>query len=204
MILYTLVVEVIGTGKQVRWHHSTSSTLRMLALSLPFFSSLSLFQLLRQPLMFLPRALSATSDARGALLRLTKIFTAETKDPRDAITVDPDQELALDVKGATFEWEESNAADDSLGDLRKGKGYGSNAGHPGKKGPGATMAVGAEQKNAGPPFQVKDVTMAVPRGSLVAIVGSVGRYVRYSFTSVHMLIRACQWQGIAQCIIETS
>ena len=142
------------------------------------FSSLSLFQLLRQPLMFLPRALSATSDARGALLRLTKIFTAETKDPRDAITVDPDQELALDVKGATFEWEESNAADDSLGDPRKGKDHGAKVSHSGKKGPGATMAVGAEQKTAGPPFQVKDVTMAVPRGSLVAIVGSVGRYVR--------------------------
>ena len=37
------------------------------------FSSLSLFQLLRQPLMFLPRSLSATTDAQNALIRLAKL-----------------------------------------------------------------------------------------------------------------------------------
>ncbi|KAL1937139.1 hypothetical protein VTO73DRAFT_14531 [Trametes versicolor] len=56
------------------------------------FSSLSLFQLLRQRLMFLPRALSATTDAQNALARLRKVFDAETADPADAIAVDREQE----------------------------------------------------------------------------------------------------------------
>ena len=67
------------------------------------FSSLSLFQLLRQPLMFLPRALSATTDAQNALVRLHKVFSAETKDPAEAITINPEQKLAVEVKAATFE-----------------------------------------------------------------------------------------------------
>ena len=85
------------------------------------FSSLSLFQLLRQPLMFLPRALSATTDAQNALLRLAKVFNAETKDPRDAFAVDEEQKMALDVRGASFVWEESKAAGaDALGGPPKG------------------------------------------------------------------------------------
>ena len=131
------------------------------------FSSLSLFQLLRQPLMFLPRALSATTDAQNALLRLAKVFNAETTDPADAFAADPEQKLAVDVRDATFEWEESVAKGDALG----------GPAHKGAKG-GEQKAKEAEAKEvaaAGPPFQVKDVSMGIQRGTLVAIVGSVGR-----------------------------
>ncbi|KAI0370390.1 ABC protein [Pilatotrama ljubarskyi] len=126
------------------------------------FSSLSLFQLLRQPLMFLPRALSATTDAQNALARLTKVFEAETTDPADAFVVDPNQKLAVDVRDATFEWEESRSA----GDPEKGP----------TKGPSESQAAKQEGNatSAAPPFRIKDVNMAVARGTLVAIVGSVG------------------------------
>ncbi|KAI0833290.1 ABC protein [Trametes gibbosa] len=132
------------------------------------FSSLSLFQLLRQPLMFLPRALSATTDAQNALARLRKVFDAETADPAHAIAVNPEQALAIQVENATFEWEESNAAVDMEG----------------KRGKGARVEKVEKQSEnpvtAGGPFRVKDVDLAISRGTLVAIVGSVGRCVASS------------------------
>ena len=45
------------------------------------FASFSLFQLLRQPLMFLPRALSATTDAQTALARLAARGLLRVDDP---------------------------------------------------------------------------------------------------------------------------
>ncbi|KAI0360038.1 ABC protein [Trametes cingulata] len=126
------------------------------------FSSLSLFQLLRQPLMFLPRALSATTDAQNALARLRKVFEAETTDPADAFVVDPEHKLAVDVRDATFEWEESRAAADAEKNPKKGA---------------AKTEAPKQEANAtaaAPPFRVKDVNMSVARGTLVAIVGSVG------------------------------
>ncbi len=133
------------------------------------FASLSLFQLLRQPLMFLPRALSATTDAQNALVRLTKVFNAETQDPSQAVTINPEQELALEVKAATFEWEGTTTTADMMGDPLKGAAK--------KKVKVKGDEKGAATPTAGPPFQIKDVTMLVPRGALIAIVGSVGRYV---------------------------
>ncbi|KAF8071690.1 ABC protein [Lyophyllum atratum] len=111
------------------------------------FASLSLFQLLRQPMMFLPRALSATADARNALARLTLVFHAEVmKDV--AFPVDSDQEYALEATDITFEWE-------SFADQPIGKTSSSDSHH-------AT------------PFKVRNVNIHVRRGALVAIVGRVG------------------------------
>ncbi|KAL7279088.1 hypothetical protein ACG7TL_006926 [Trametes sanguinea] len=127
------------------------------------FASLSLFQLLRQPLMFLPRALSATTDAQNALVRLTKVFTAETKDPDDAFVIDPDQKLAVDVKDATFEWEESKAAaEERVKTAQKNKD---------KKERAGDMTISAAATG---PFRVKDINMSIARGTLVAVVGAVG------------------------------
>ncbi|CAA7271099.1 unnamed protein product [Cyclocybe aegerita] len=109
------------------------------------FSSLSLFGLLRQPMMFLPRALSATSDARSALFRLHKVFEAEVR-IGDALVVDLELKWVLQVDRATFEWEET---------LEKGGGV---------DGPDSSSI----------PFRVQNVVMHVQRGSLVAVVGRVG------------------------------
>ena len=121
--------------------------------------------------MFLPRALSATSDAQNALLRLVKVFEAETKDPADAIEVKPDQKLALDVRDATFEWEEGQAPGSKADERGKGA-------KRGKKDKGGPVQKSAPRVSAGSPFKVKDINMAIERGTLVAIVGAVGRSVR--------------------------
>ncbi|KAJ3504976.1 hypothetical protein NLJ89_g7658 [Agrocybe chaxingu] len=109
------------------------------------FSSLSLFSLLRQPMMFLPRALSATSDARSALSRLHKVFEAEVRTGH-ALVVDPELKWAVQVDRATFEWEEISEKGD------------------GADGPGTSST----------PFRVQNIVMHVHRGSLVAVVGRVG------------------------------
>ncbi|KZT00765.1 ABC protein [Laetiporus sulphureus 93-53] len=124
------------------------------------FSSLSLFQLLRQPLMFLPRALSATTDAQNALERLKGLLHAELADG-EAFTIDPAQDVALIVEDATFEWEESPSAKEAQ---EKGKG----------KAAAKAAEIEGENEGAAAPFQVQDITMKVPRGTLAAVVGSVG------------------------------
>ncbi|GLB40166.1 putative ABC protein [Lyophyllum shimeji] len=111
------------------------------------FASLSLFQLLRQPMMFLPRALSATADARNALARLSRVFHAEVM-KENPILENPDQEYALEAIGVTFEWETF------------------------EKPPAPTAT--SSDSHAAVPFRVRDVNMIVPRGRLVAVVGPVG------------------------------
>ncbi|KAF8896584.1 P-loop containing nucleoside triphosphate hydrolase protein [Infundibulicybe gibba] len=117
------------------------------------FSSLSLFQLLRQPMMFLPRALSANADARNALKRLKLVFYAEVMG-EVAFPVDRNQELALKVENVTFEWE---APSDSGG-----------------TGKGKSESLRSSESTINTPFQVRDINMEIPRGSLVAVVGRVG------------------------------
>ncbi|KAF9484380.1 ABC protein [Pholiota conissans] len=110
------------------------------------FSSLSLFQLLRQPMMFLPRALSAAADARNALARLQGIFIADLR-TEDALRIDEDLKWAVHVQNATFEWEESLSTKDA--DIN-------------------------EASNSASPFKIQNINMNIQRGSLVAVVGRVG------------------------------
>ncbi|QRV82925.1 ABC transporter transmembrane region [Ceratobasidium sp. AG-Ba] len=121
------------------------------------FPSVGLFSMLRQPLMFLPRALSSAVDARNAISRLRVVFLTETIDTQ--IAIEPHQADAVVVKGAEFVWYNV----------------------PGAKGKGAKGK--AEKKNGDPEkntskkevaFRLTDVSLSVPRGSLTAIVGPVG------------------------------
>ncbi|KAG1879712.1 ABC protein [Suillus subluteus] len=137
------------------------------------FSSLSLFQLLRQPIFFMPRALSGIPDASSAIQRLTHLFHAELISG-DMLVIDKDQEPALLVKNATFEWE--SFAKDSGDDL-------SSNGAPGDGSPpkGKDRSVKEDMAKEKPApgkeaslFKVKNVTMTIQRGQLVAVVGPVG------------------------------
>ncbi|CEQ43018.1 SPOSA6832_04911, partial [Sporobolomyces salmonicolor] len=67
------------------------------------FTSFTLFQLLRMPLMMLPMSLSTITDALNALGRLTEVFLAEERS--NAFEVDLKSELAISVKEAAFQWE---------------------------------------------------------------------------------------------------
>lgn len=127
------------------------------------FTSLSLFQLLRQPLMFLPRALAAISDAQNALHRLRGVYCAELIKcaPFEVNTL---QKEALKVVDADYQWEESQADEGSAGGGRKGKKS------KDKEKQKAVQEVDPSQ----PPFALRNISMSVPRGSIVAIAGRVG------------------------------
>jgi ABC-type transport system involved in cytochrome bd biosynthesis fused ATPase/permease subunit len=98
-------------------------------------------------MMFLPRALSAISDARSGLGRLRRIFDAETR-LGESLHVDEELKWALQVEKATFEWEESSLT----------------------KSDGTEM----QPNSNAVPFRVQDISMLIQRGMLVAIVGRVG------------------------------
>ncbi|KAJ6632266.1 P-loop containing nucleoside triphosphate hydrolase protein [Mycena sp. CBHHK59/15] len=123
------------------------------------FASFSLFQLLRQPMMFLPRALSAISDARNALNRLTKVFHADMHTDI-AFVIDPSLKFAVHVKNATFQWESFPVSEEGKD----------------KKARGKEISEKAESTDDGErtPFQVRDIDMVIPRGTLAAVVGRVG------------------------------
>ncbi|KIJ66694.1 hypothetical protein HYDPIDRAFT_149564 [Hydnomerulius pinastri MD-312] len=148
------------------------------------FSSLSLFNLLRQPMMFMPRALSAIPDASSAIQRLTHVFHAELI-KSDTMVVDREQEAALVVKDASFEWESSEKVDEKIPEIGGGRGRGGGRGGRGAgrggagrgrgaKGKGTGTGGGKEPAKEGPIFRVRNVTLTIPRGQLAAIVGPVG------------------------------
>lgn len=121
--------------------------------------------------MFLPRALSATTDAQNAIVRLKKVFHAPLIQG-DAFEINPDQKFAVEVRGASFEWEEGasvKAAREKREKESKGKGKGP------KETPKAKETVEtAEAAQEAAPFQVVNVDLLIPRGTLVAVVGMVG------------------------------
>ncbi|KAL7419852.1 hypothetical protein Q5752_005768 [Cryptotrichosporon argae] len=135
------------------------------------FTALAYFNLLRQPLMFLPRALSTLTDAQNAIERLTEVFEADIMEPSDPI--DPNLDVAIRAKNATFVWAAARV-DEEVGAGKGGKGKGGK-GRPGSKKDDAKKQAGqAEPKPDGPPFAIENINFEVPRGRLVAIVGAVG------------------------------
>lgn len=134
------------------------------------FASFSLFQLLRQPLMLLPRALAAITDAQNAVERLEEVMQAEIL-MESTLKIDPDLDVALRVENATFEWEESvenETLEGKRGSPKTG-GKGANA-----KGKHKKIDEQDNANNTQAPFRVKDINLVIPRGQLVAVVGPVG------------------------------
>lgn len=120
--------------------------------------------------MLLPRALSAISDSRNAFDRLGKVFHAELMQT-SPLKVVPEQDAALRVVSATFEWEESSMERErrQAKTSKKGKGAATSESKTrGTETPPA--AVSGDSK----PFQMRDVNIEVERGTLVAVVGPVG------------------------------
>ncbi|KAJ7204160.1 ABC protein [Mycena pura] len=148
------------------------------------FASFSLFQLLRQPMMFLPRALSATADARTALARLSAVFNAPLREGAP-FAVDTTMEEALRVDACGWVWEGAPPDEEAAGAGTKGKARGKDkkAGRGGEKGGSADEDkdekrddedADADADAGAEPFRLHDITMRVPRGTLAAIVGRVG------------------------------
>ncbi|KAI0342903.1 ABC transporter [Trametopsis cervina] len=127
------------------------------------FASLTLFQLLRLPLMFLPLSFSSIADAQNAVRRLSDVFEAELL--TETKIQDPSMEVAVSVVNASFTW-------DAPPPVQKGK--------LGKKDKAAAKKAKAIQPvNQGDEtkekiFTLKDINMEIPLGALVAVVGPVG------------------------------
>lgn len=131
------------------------------------FTALSLFQLLRQPLMFLPRALSAIADAQNALERLTVVFEAETL----AVTtnVDPTLDVGIRVSNASFQWmappPEENVLTKSSRKTRK---VDKNQ---------AASPIPIDEKTlveVAEPFRIQGLNLEVKRGAITVLAGRVG------------------------------
>ncbi|KAG8758519.1 hypothetical protein FRC14_008012 [Serendipita sp. 396] len=134
------------------------------------FPSLALFNLLRQPLLFLPRALSATADAKNALARLESTFNANLMDDT-GLPIDPDLEVALEVKDATFRWEQTQegavSSKQKLGKpLQRGLKH--------TKKPAGVDGTTTPAHSSQVPFSVQGLNMSIPRGRLYAMVGPIG------------------------------
>ncbi|EIW84207.1 ABC transporter [Coniophora puteana RWD-64-598 SS2] len=135
------------------------------------FSSLTLFQLVRMPLMFLPLALSSISDAATACERLYDVFVAETMD--EDLIENHDLDVALRVKGADFTWDSPPPRPEDP--KKKGKGGKGTGQKPGKKGKkGSEVPAAPKPPNDQDIFKLYEIDMEIPRGQLVAIVGAVG------------------------------
>jgi ATP-binding cassette, subfamily C (CFTR/MRP), member 1 len=130
-------------------------------------------QILRQPMMFMPRALSAIPDASSALQRLTHVFQAELIS-EDTLVIHKDQEPALVVVDATFEWESfEKDSGEAFSSKRGGRSGGIPMGGKDKSAEDKAKETPTPGKDV-PLFRVKNVVMTIPRGQLVAIVGPVG------------------------------
>ncbi|KAF5393181.1 hypothetical protein D9757_001344 [Collybiopsis confluens] len=125
------------------------------------FASLSLFQLLRQPMMFFPRAMSATVDAQNALARLSKIFHADVMSQTPFI-VDPEQTLALETKNLTLSWE-LPLNEDAVAEQKRGK-----------LGKLDDFSATLDDLPKLEPFRVHNIDLEIPRRSITAIVGKCG------------------------------
>ena len=151
-----------------------------------------LYQILRQPMMFMPRALSAIPDASSALQRLSHVFHAELRDD-ETLVIDKTQEHAVIVRNATFEWESSEKIDEKIPDIssRGGRG-GAQGGRGGGRGKRNGRAAKSQDKEepvkSGPVFRVRNVSLTIPRGQLAAIVGPVGSGKVSHISSFHLWI----------------
>ncbi|KAF8434986.1 hypothetical protein L210DRAFT_3551531 [Boletus edulis BED1] len=109
------------------------------------FSSLTLFQPIRLPLLSLPMSLGSIVDASAACKRLYEVFEAETSD--ETVIINKDLGVAVRIVDADFTWD----------------------GPPTRYEDPNMQPV--DMANI---FALRGVDMEIPRGKLVAIVGAVG------------------------------
>ncbi|KAH6879589.1 cadmium ion transporter [Coprinopsis sp. MPI-PUGE-AT-0042] len=157
------------------------------------FASLQLFNVIRIPLLLLPLALSSLASAVVALRRMAAFLVAE--ELQEPYLLQEGSSLALDVD-ADFTWEtvkkpkgekgkdeQDKMEEKPASDKKKGKASQKEVGKVSEKGKESLpitiqdVATGEEAKEdrvEDPPFEVKGLRLAIPKGSFVGIVGRVG------------------------------
>ncbi|KAJ3020955.1 UNVERIFIED_CONTAM: hypothetical protein HDU68_009889 [Siphonaria sp. JEL0065] len=127
------------------------------------FSALSWFSMLQGPLIFYPMLANAWADFRIALTRIEAFLLAEELE--DQPEVQKDHPYALSIRNGDFLWEEKEEAP-AVQDEKNAK---------------ATLSpVLADTELVQVPIAIpekihlRNINLDIPKGSLVAIVGSVG------------------------------
>ncbi|PWN19482.1 putative YOR1-ABC transporter [Microstroma glucosiphilum] len=168
------------------------------------FTALTLFQLLRMPLMFLPLSLSSGSDAYNAFLRLRVVFEGDQIE--DEAQYNLESADALQIVDGTFQWYESTpptaavgmgdkkdkvkaaenkrskkdkitAADSAKVEQAAGVAGDSTEATVTEDRAGPNLADGASSEKPEEkqaPFMLSNLDLNIPKGQLCAIVGPVG------------------------------
>ncbi|KAL0070194.1 hypothetical protein AAF712_002684 [Marasmius tenuissimus] len=152
------------------------------------FSSLSLFNLLRTPLTFLPVSLSAMADAYNAFSRVQEVFLAEVI--TEETKIDPALDVAISVNDAHFTWDAppttntkkasappSKSIAAAVTEKVKGLLHDTPAPKTSVTHEKEAGKVDPNEKGLDPEdriFKLKNVNLSVPRGQLCAIVGPIG------------------------------
>ncbi|CAG8547028.1 11089_t:CDS:10 [Funneliformis mosseae] len=155
------------------------------------FSSLALFNIMRLPLMFLPVVIASVTDALVSVKRIQELFVAEQLDylPK----VNPNGDHAIKVDDGEFIWESAppeNSQNDNKGKKKHKRSKKSSKNeekiHKDKienvNGDNETTILTpmdsaehmANVKTLTPYSHLRNVNLSIPRGKLVAVVGSVG------------------------------
>ncbi|OUM67328.1 hypothetical protein PIROE2DRAFT_34050, partial [Piromyces sp. E2] len=109
------------------------------------FSCIAFFNKLRAPLAVLPNTFSQLTDAWVSMKRLNNLLNAKELD--DLPEVNPNSEYAITIENGQFNWESKSASDDTVNSTTK------------------------KQTES---FRLKDINIKIKKGSLTAIVGTVG------------------------------
>lgn len=115
---------------------------------------------------FLAVSLSSIADAAQAISRLDGVFEAELLD--ETRVIDPTLDVALRVENASFTWDAPAPIEESI--AHKKKHSKKSTGSKGKQG----SQVDEKAKDVDRVFSMSNVNLEIPRGKLVAIVGTVG------------------------------
>ncbi|RIB24070.1 P-loop containing nucleoside triphosphate hydrolase protein [Gigaspora rosea] len=129
------------------------------------FSSLALFNLLQIPLRLLQISIGSVTDAYVAINRINEFLQADELSVLPEFT--PDEQYAIKVTDGEFIWESAppEIIDNSKKERKK------------KKAPDTFTPADLTENlvNSQPPsrFQLSNISVSIPHGKLVAIVGSV-------------------------------
>lgn len=140
------------------------------------FSSLTLFDMLRGPLMFVPRVATSMVDAWVALGRIQRLLTADELEPP---RIDYKHEYAVSVENGSFIWER---VENRLEEHEQGRGEKAGKGKQKKQrewGSGRHGMMTEEdkrpKKTPNPTFHsIQDTSFNISRCDLVIIVGEIG------------------------------
>lgn len=135
--------------------------------------------------MFFPMVLAALADSIVAFRRVSKFLIAE--ELGDQYSIDEERKMAIEIKG-DFTWEAGGGEDKDAVQARKAVEGGTKKQVKSKKqkkskADSDVLPTQAPQKDSDQnssesedekPFELKDLDVSIPKGSFVAIVGSVG------------------------------